>query len=228
VANDRRPPPDRVARLSSSPILNPVLGLLAVIAGSPSCSRLEGFAAVPASHRAQGSACPPGRGASAGVPAGCSGSQLTDCTRDSDCTAGANGRCLGGGGGPACQYGCSYDDCSSDSDCTGHAPCVCRSSSADTAPNSCATESNCRVDADCGPGGFCSPSVGPCDSKNFCHADSGTGCSACGCPGSCGDGYFCHTPKDSCLDDNGCVSGMGCEFDLTSQSWMCVYVAVPL
>jgi len=165
---------------------------------------------VPASHRLASSACSQeerGAGVSSIGPA-CSS---VACTRDSDCTSGANGRCLQVLGGPACQYYCSYDECTDDSDCTGNAPCACRSSSSDATPNTCATESNCRTDADCGPGGFCSPSL----VSTYCQCITVTRSF-----GNCGHGYFCHTPKDSCLDDGDCASGK-CNFDLTSHSWIC-------
>ncbi len=201
---------------------------------------------VPANHRLSGSMCPQGRSAGVSeIPASClqspsSLSIIPDCTQDSDCTAGINGRCLHGGG-PACLYGCSYDDCSSDSDCSGNAPCACRASISDNGANTCATESNCRVDADCGPGGFCSPSLVNnaclCSSESFCAPGQG-GCSETGpdgtttqvqclCSGSCGHGYFCHTPKDSCLDDGDCARGT-CSFDQTSQTWMCSVCIGPL
>ena len=210
------------------------LGLWASIALTVSCSGSgnEKATRAPISHRASGSVCPKGRGAGVSVDGGAC-SQSAPCAQDSDCTAGTNGRCLQAGG-PACNYYCSYDDCAQDSDCTGNVPCPCRSSSSNTASNACATGSNCRVDADCGPGGFCSPSLvgSPCQciSEIFCQADSGSSCSvtengvtkstACSCDGNCGHGYFCHTSKDSCVDDNDCAGGT-CNFDLTSQRWMC-------
>jgi len=171
----------------------------ALLAGFPAGCSSKNDARIPANHRPIGLMCPQQRGPGISeVGPGCLANaplaSLIGCTRDSDCTAGTNGRCLQYGG-PACNYHCSYDDCSSDSDCSAHAPCACRTSSSDTGANSCATASNCRIDADCGPGGLCSAS-------------------------QCGQGYFCHTPKDSCLDDSDCASGT-CNFDLTSQAWLC-------
>lgn len=224
-----------------------LLGLVALLTATASCSSAADQAVkrAPVEHRAAGTVCPPQRamGISDIGPACSQGSELASlvhCTQDSDCTSGANGRCLQFPG-PACNYGCSYDECSADSDCTGNAPCVCRSSSADTAANTCESGSNCRVDADCGPGGFCSPSMLGgllfCDSYSFCPSDGGGSCSetgpdgvtkavACECPGNCGQGYFCHTPKDRCRDDGDCAMG-SCIFDLTSQSWMCAQVSAP-
>ena len=198
----------------------------------------------PPTHRPAGSMCPTERGPGiSDVGAACSVSAvlIPGCTRDSDCTAGTNGRCLKFGG-PACNIHCSYDECSSDSDCPANTPCACRPSISDTAPNSCATESNCRIDADCGPGGFCSPSLlnnfCQCISASFC-APNESGCSETGpdgvtrqvpclCGGQCGHGYFCHTPKDGCLDDNDCASGSTCNFDSTSQAWLCTACSPPL
>ena len=178
-------------------------------------------------HRAASSACPQERGAGiSGLPTQCESSARASCTRDSDCVAGANGRCLQALG-PACGYHCSYDDCTQDSDCTANAPCACRSSSSATGPNICATGSDCRVDADCGLGGFCSPSLvgSPCQciGEIFCPADAGR---AELCGGDCGHGYFCHTPKDGCLNDGDCASG-ACNFDLTSRAWMCTRISCP-
>ena len=213
-----------------------VLG--ALLAGFPTGCSSKNDARIPVNHRPVGLMCPQQRGpgiseVGPGCVANASLASLIGCTRDSDCTAGTNGRCLQAGG-PACNYHCSYDDCSSDSDCSAHAPCACRTSSSDTGANSCATASNCRIDADCGPGGSCSASLvgGSCEciSESFC-APNEKGCSKtgpdgvtvqvpCSCGGQCGHGYFCHTPKDSCLNDSDCASGT-CNFDLTSQAWLC-------
>jgi hypothetical protein len=233
--------PGYAHRLSPMRVL---LALLAVLAAAASCSGASGKTSTRAAdnHRAASSACPQERGAGiSGIPTQCEGFTGAACTRDSDCASGANGRCLQAGG-PSCGYYCSYDECTQDSDCKVNAPCACRSSNSDTGPNACATGSNCRVDADCGPGGFCSPSlVGSpcgCNSEIFCRADSGSSCSETGpdgvtksvpcssCDGNCGHGYFCHTAKDSCLDDNDCASG-ACNFDLTSQAWMCTGFSCP-
>ena len=69
--------------------------------------------------------------------------------------------------------------------------------------------------------------------ERFCQADSGSRCveggpdgamtpTACSCAGNCAHGFFCHTSKDSCLDDSDCAPPNGrCNFEVTSQSWMC-------
>jgi hypothetical protein len=214
---------------------------VAVVVTTASCSHAADNTSTrtPAVHRATTSACPQGRGAGVSFDGGAC-LQMGTCARDSDCAAGANGRCLQAGG-PACSFFCSYDDCTQDSDCPANAPCACRPSSSDSAPNACATGSNCRVDADCGTGGFCSPSlVGSpcgCNSEIFCQADSGSSCGEtgpdgvmksvpCSCNGNCGHGYFCHTAGDSCLNDSDCVGGY-CNFDLTSQAWICTGLSCP-
>ena len=198
----------------------------------------------PANHRQTGSSCPQERGpgiSEVGSACAQNPTVTTHCLQDSDCTGGTDGRCLAFGG-PACSYGCTYDECSSDADCTSNVPCACRASDSDWTANTCATQSNCRIDTDCGPGGYCSPSmvgsVCQCASQAFCQPGEG-GCYetapdgtttqvACFCTGNCGHGYFCHTPKDSCVDDGDCAPGMTCNYDLTSQSWMCSNDLCPL
>jgi hypothetical protein len=210
------------------------LGFWVLIVATSCSNAADKATRVPAVHRAASSACPQERGA--GITSVGPACTQPACAKDSDCAAGANGRCVQGGG-PACNYFCSYDDCAQDSDCAGQAPCACRASSSDATANTCEAASNCGVDADCGPGGFCSPSLlmggaaCQCFSEAFCQADTGSSCSEtgpdgvtkavpCSCPGDCGRGYFCHTPKDSCVDDADCAGG-ACSFDLTSGSWMC-------
>ena len=75
------------------------------------------------------------------------------CTVDSDCTAGKNGRCLLTPHippPPTCTAPyCSYDACESDSDCNG-VPCDCRAAGSAN-PNVCATGSNCVTDCPTDP-----------------------------------------------------------------------------
>jgi hypothetical protein len=112
------------------------------------------------------------------------------CTADSDCTAGAEGRCVGNGH-DGCS--CSYDTCVTDADCAANQLCDCRSDwhYGANGPNRC-LPSDCRTDADCGPGGYCSPSMDP----------------------GCGR-YFgvtlwrCHTPGDTCVNDSDCAGTDG-------------------
>jgi hypothetical protein len=135
------------------------------------------------------------------------------CMRDSDCTAGTNGRCdpmlrING-----CQ--CSYDQCFADSDCTTSAgPCECRPTTSIMAgqvapgvtPTNVCKGGNCRVDKDCGGGaGYCSPSLGACG--NYAGVI----------------GYYCHTPQDKCTDDADCAAqgGGDCRFDQVSAAWLC-------
>ncbi len=198
-----------------------------LVAAAASCSSAADKTAtrVPVSHRPASSACPQERAAgisASDIPAGCSQNPqfVGNCTADSDCTAGANGRCLQV---PpfACDYACSYDQCTFDSDCAGTAACACRASGSNTTANTCATASNCRVDADCGPQGSCSPSLlntfcVACTTENLCGPDGARFL----CEADCGSGYFCHTSKDSCVDDSDCPSGT-CNFDTTAHSWLC-------
>jgi hypothetical protein len=156
------------------------------------------------------------------------------CARDSQCTAGPNGRCADLGPDPSLR--CSYDECFGDSDCSGGAPCECRSSGDSREPNVCQPRSNCRVDADCGPGGYCSPShVGSlcsCPSESLC-GDAGGSCFAgstpvpCKCGNSCGHGYFCHTASDTCVDDSDCGTYGSCSYDTLARRWQCATCIEP-
>jgi hypothetical protein len=132
------------------------------------------------------------------------------CTSDSQCTAGANGRCFPFEG--LVGYGgCSYDECFTDSDCGSGATCLCRGSSTDNSANVCVEGGNCVVDSDCGPGGYCSPSVEA--SCLFARP------------------YFCHTATDTCTDDSDCSSvdaGRGscpilapCAYGPGEERWAC-------
>jgi hypothetical protein len=172
-----------------------------------------GLSPVPTDHRLQDVECPQERGPGSADIAG-------DCTQDSDCTEGMNGRCISPNVvGPLGRSRCSYDHCFSDSDCPGNEPCRCRPSAADNAPNYCVTGSNCRTDSDCGPGGFCSPSLVGIDSS---------------IEGGGSFGYFCHTPQDLCLNhgdcdpsmcliEQGCAS-LACGYSTESSHWDCFMV----
>jgi hypothetical protein len=187
----------------------------------------------PRKHRAAGSSCPSARGVA--QPPMCApgaGAELpVDCLQDSDCTAGANGRCVRAFGPARCGGVCSYDACAGDSDCGGSEPCLCRASSTELAANSCVTGSNCRVDADCGVGGFCSPSVvNPycacvstklCDDSSHCYA--GKMEVPCACGDACGHGYYCHTAQDECVDDEDCRPGTTCNYDRLEKRWTCAW-----
>jgi hypothetical protein len=151
--------------------------------------------AIAAKHRSTGTMCPSERGPGNGL-----GALVDECTQDSDCTAGTNGRCLN-----YHRTVCSYDDCFSDSDCRGVEPCQCRPSATSMFPNYCVIGSNCRLDSDCGPNGFCSPSMSDC----------------MGTP----SGYFCHTPQDTCVNDSDCSNPQTCEYDKQSYHWSCVEVS---
>jgi hypothetical protein len=125
----------------------------------------DGAPRVPTNHRASAVACPMqrGPGSTGGLPPG-------DCDADTDCTAGANGRCLPSCGPPGCfASDCSYDGCFNDSECGGTIPCSCRPSVTSSAANTCLTGSTCAVDSDCGHGGYCSPS----GASDWCGGASG-------------------------------------------------------
>jgi hypothetical protein len=178
----------------------------------------QGDAEVPIYHRAAASCCSSARGRPAGEPY--PSGQAAGCSTDSDCTDASDGSCFPFEGlvGPG---GCSYDQCLTDSDCPSGAPCICRTSTSDLTANICATRGNCVLDSDCGPGGFCSPSVGPCD-----YVAGGQSALA-------GAAYFCHTDSDTCTNDadcspppgdagEGCPMVQACEYDTLAKHWACV------
>ena len=192
---------------------------------------------VPKNHRTASASCPQTRGGFVNdATCGCAsdGGSGPDggpcacgaCGQDSDCKAGANGRCENIG--PDVDTICSYDECFTDSDCEGGVPCYCRSSGASFIANQCITESQCSVDTDCGPGGYCSPSLvySRCVCLSTALCDNSTKCIAngvavpCACGDSCGHGYFCHTRCDTCVDDSDCPSGQ-CSYDRLAQVWTC-------
>jgi len=180
------------------------------VAGTAAGGSSSGTNSVPKNHRSQDVACPEQRGAGlAGAYPG------NECTQDSDCTAGINGRCISTGGPLGGSIVCSYDTCFSDSDCSDHVPCICRESTADSAANHCVEGGNCRIDSNCGSGGFCSPSL----VGTLCGYDQST----------TGYGYYCHTPQDSCLNDSDCESASVnsphdssvCAYNPESTRWSC-------
>ena len=181
----------------------------------------------PLKHRPAGSICPRARGSGFGSPdplCPLDGGSF-DCLRDSDCTAGTNGRCFLGR--RACMTSCEYDTCFNDSDCADNQPCNCRALPEDWSANSCVTGSNCRVDADCGACGYCSPS----QVNVLCFCMTAALCPPSGGPGVCGDAcghaYFCHTAQDTCFDDSDCTSGGTCNYDWLVQAWSCEWCIVP-
>jgi len=189
----------------------PVLDATSFDGDAPSPISWDGRA--PEDHRASATDCPQQRDEDAGTA--CAASWPPDpgeyaCAQDSDCTMGANGRCLGApspppyeaGLGTLCESFCSYDQCFVDSDCGPRLPCLCRDASYDGAPNLCLTESNCAIDSQCGPPGFCSPS------STFGE-------------GSPSFGYFCHTLNDLCVDDTDCAPLSTCQFDDGGDRWIC-------
>jgi len=183
--------------------------------GARSTSGADGNGRVPRNHRSSADQC------SAPAPAGncmAAGEVLGgafQCFKDSDCTAGTNGRC-GNPGGPA-GCACSYDKCMQDTDCAAGQTCVCHGSPYNDFGNTCVA-GNCRVDADCGALGYCSPTV-----------PEGGWCGE-------GAGYYCHTSNDLCIDDSDCAgvdagtaAGQAfCEYSTTKGRWECRITAVCL
>ncbi len=154
---------------------------------------------VPKYHRSDDSAC-----ASTPAAGSCSLQPgFAQCTMDSQCTMGTNGRCIQSMGGALTCF-CTYDSCTKDSDCANGQLCACHGNPyGGGAGNSCIS-GNCRTDADC-PGSFCSPSA------------STMGCGGLG-------GYYCHTPGDQCTDDSDCPTQNGpqfCAFSSTNSRWQC-------
>jgi hypothetical protein len=184
-----------------------VLCLAAVVAGCGSGSPLKagdddgggaGGASgatgrVPTTHRPTAAACPVIRPSSM-TTCPFAGQGRGDCTADSDCKAGADGKCSGMSLG-TCS--CTYDACFSDSDCTMGSVCAC---SGTYSGNTCVA-SNCKIDADCGVNGFCSPEIEHCTGALL--------------------GYFCRTPKDKCTDDADCGDAAHCARDSGTGVWGC-------
>ena len=161
-----------------------------------------GDPSVPLQHRSTSLPCPSQRGP---APQDCTAGACTgqpypggivslNCSSDSECAAGVNGRCFPPKV-PGWAGGCSYDECFNDSSCGLRTPCVCRTSSTDNSANICDVGGNCAVDADCGPGGYCSPSMESCTSTNpdiTPEASNGP------------NPYYCHTASDICINDSDC------------------------
>jgi hypothetical protein len=157
---------------------------------------------VPKEHRVVAQACPTARGSSGSIDmTACTNRAGITCTKDADCTAGMNGRCMAHN--EPCDTACSYDECLTDSDCP-EGPCLCRSGGADTLSNQCLPGGNCKKDADCGNCGYCSPSAVP---EGFdCRVAALT--------------YTCHTATDKCTDRGNCDGGY-CAYDTAAARWAC-------
>jgi hypothetical protein len=174
--------------------------------GSGSTSGSSSGVRVPVNHRPDDSQCstprspgdcgPGGSSSSSGAPPG-------QCSADSDCTAGQDGRCVNAIDLPLCT--CSYDACVHDSDCGPGRTCACHGSDYGGVQGNACVTGDCRVDADCGAGGYCSPTLDM---------------SQCGTLG----GFYCHTPADQCIDDADCTSTSGTPFCVWSpgtKRWEC-------
>ena len=157
--------------------------------------------AVPEEHRAAPTVCDDTRVDNSVMPD--PDHPLVECRAHSDCTEGANGRCIGNSHD---GWYCSYDACFDDAGCGAGSVCQCEGGFRSDA-NVCLA-GNCVTDADCGETGYCSPSMG-----------------------DCGDyfgtvGYFCRTCADECVNDADC-GGAGnwgdpyCAFDPGAGKWLC-------
>ena len=173
--------------------------------GGGSSSSSGGGGRVPVNHRPNDVQCsttpPPGSCNVGGSSSGGPGPGV--CSSDAQCAdAGANGRCVPFGGGPAGCF-CTYDACFHDNDCTGDT-CACHGAPYMGGDGNRCVPGNCHVDADCGPGGYCSPTYG---TEN--------------CGGL--SGYYCHTPTDQCVNDSDCAgSGYSvCAYSTTDSRWEC-------
>lgn len=129
------------------------------------------------------------------VPASLSQSNY-QCHKDSECTAGKNGRCsMMGGGHAAMVVTCTYDACDGDADCKGAGElCMCGSR------NQC-VQANCHDDADCVGGQHC---------RDSAASDRSTW------------GRFCHTNKDKCASTADCADSEECAFETAARRWECV------
>lgn len=118
-----------------------------------------------------------------------------ECTSDTDCSAGDNGRCqwarIGGM--------CSYDECFSDAGCAPTELCACDGGFG--GGNAC-IEAGCHTDADCGSFD-CSPTLGDCG-----HYFPPVG-------------YFCHGPGDECYSDADCAEPGYCARNPLTGGWAC-------
>jgi hypothetical protein len=164
---------------------------------------------VPTLHRPIATVCPSDRPAPMcqQVPASSPPLNFGNCTRDTDCNSGQNGRCGSSAPNDAACDVCSYDECFADIDCSGGGPCDCRSGRV-AAANVCSA-GNCRVDADCGGGGYCSPSRPRC---LYPGVETAT------------VGWFCRTAKDTCLEDADCKkpnTEQECRYDGAAGFWRC-------
>lgn len=128
--------------------------------------------------------------------------EFADCVNHDECTAGANGRCVGNSHD---GWYCTYDECFNDSECPGSI-CGCDAGFRSD-HNICFREGNCIIDADCGDSGYCSPSFGDCGNYSGVV------------------GYFCHTSGDECLNDSDCGTdepwGAYCAYNKVAGKWVC-------
>lgn len=167
-------------------------------AGDVACGR----GLTPKEHRAVARACPAGRGSSGPIDtSACVNRTGITCTKDADCSAGLNGRCIAHN--EPCDTACSYDECQNDADCAA-GPCLCRTDDTAADYNQCLPGSTCKTDADCGSCGYCSASAAR--SGPSCRVEAIT--------------YSYHTASDRCLDQSDCYGGY-CAYDQAPARWAC-------
>ena len=125
--------------------------------------------------------------------------QHSTCTADSECSGGANPRCVQSSGqvGPFCQ--CDFS-CATDSDCNTGALCVC-GEALGGAHHSMCVMAQCQQDSDCASG-VCGVSV---------HHN---GCSETRV-------LACRTATDTCTRNADCPAPEVCAYDAPSATWGC-------
>jgi len=159
----------------------------------------DGGGPAPINHRPDDSQC-----VAPAPPGDCTygGQAPVECTQDSQCSTGTNGRCTNDGPIAGCH--CTYDSCAQDSDCPTGQTCACHGSPYTYDQGNTCTPGNCRVDADCGDGGYCSPAENSM---------------------SCGGvlGFYCHTAGDLCVNDSDCSAGgpQVCTYSTAAGRWQC-------
>jgi hypothetical protein len=152
---------------------------------------------VPLNHRPNDDQC-----LQPAAPGNCQGGQGgQQCNSDTQCTSGADGRCVESGGG-VLFCSCTYDTCADDAACPTGQTCACHGSPYVGGQGNTCVPGNCRVDSDCGAGGYCSPAF-----------------SNMGCGGLAG--YYCHTPQDQCVNDTDCGGGYACGYSTSAAHWVC-------
>lgn len=133
---------------------------------------------------------------------------MAECATDTDCTAGAGGRCEVVAPWSSTTPKCYYDTCQQDSDCPNGGVCECGGSGGGT--NACSPggdKRSCRVDADC--------------PHFLCSMDEIDGCA-----GVYPAPYHCHSDDDECGSTADCHGAPGeattCVFSKQDNKWECI------